>query len=219
MIETVETIVSGFVANPVGFSMLFSIGLAIIYFKWWVLGRTARRALADQRIGLRKGAATREAVHETGIGTTDVTVMRPAFVIWPGILCLLFFGGGAVFYALVVLPSGGTEAKDWGVFAIMLGFTLMGLFLLAGNTTRITNDGSGIRRRGLVVRRFDGHWSGLKEVMPLEKSYTAGIDLHFADGQQLRVRPNLSGYVQLVEHLAFIDPKLRMMARMLRKAA
>lgn len=211
-------ILESIVSNPVGFGLTIAI-LSIIIFKHRLIWYFTRKAVRDQRAGMGVDAQTRQVRHETGIGTRDVLVMRPVKVIGVAIWGFLFFGGGAVFYALVVLQSAESTGEDWAVFGVFSAFALLAVYLFAMATTRICFDGTQIERTGLAVRRFSARLDELSHVTPLRKSLMNGMALHFADGSKLNVRPNMSGYRQLMEQLSSFDPKLRMMTKMLTNMA
>ncbi len=219
MVETLQSITEALQANPVVFSLIMAVGLLLIYFKYWLIGRAARKALRDKRAGLAVDAAVGQVRHETGVGLKEVLVMRPVKLVAPAFWCLLFFGGGAVFYALVVLQEPDVSHKDWGVFAILSVFAFGAILIFGMATTRIRFDGEEIRRTGLLVRNFRRRMADLTLVEPLRKSWLAGMKLHFQDGAKLNVASNMSGYRQLMQQISGVDPKLRLVAKMLSNTA
>ncbi|MEP6068117.1 MAG: hypothetical protein ABJ246_19945 [Paracoccaceae bacterium] len=221
MLETLaqsgNSILNSFATNPIGFSILLAIGLTVIWFKWWIIGRAQRNAAKSQYAGWTEDAKRRSETHETGVGSKDVLVMKPVKFGRIGLMTLAFFGGGAWFYMAVVLKKPDVSTKDWAVFAIFVGFSLIAVFLLVQAFTRIQFDGEQITKRSLYAKTFHAKLADLTSVKPAHKTIAGGVDLHFNDGRKLRVKSQMSGYRQLLEQLSSIDPKLKLMTQMVTK--
>ena len=69
-------LLAAFAENPTLFVIIFAIGLPLIWWKWRVTGTV----MTDQTRGLRADAKASFKPYETGIGTQDVFIMRPACV-------------------------------------------------------------------------------------------------------------------------------------------
>ena len=213
--NALNSIAAGFQANPVVFSLIMAVGLFIIWLKWRLIGWFMRRAMAGQYAGWRTGAKVKQAPHETGVGTIERWVMRPQAHFKVSLLTFLFFGGGAYFYARVVLPGSENLLKDWGVFAIMCGFSMMAVFIFLAGFARIDFDNDSIAARGLVRKSSEAFWRDLEEIKPLSKTIAGGVRLHFRNGTRIKVAADMTGYHQLLQRLSAIDPKIALMTRML----
>ncbi|MEP6019925.1 MAG: hypothetical protein ABJ251_15725 [Paracoccaceae bacterium] len=212
-----SSLLNALATNPIGFSIILAIGFTLVWLKWRFIAKAQRNAAKSQYAGWSVDAKRASETHDTGIGTKDVLVMKPVKFVRIGLMTLIFFGGGAWFYMAVVLREPDVSAKDWGVFAIMMGFSLLALFLLAHAFTRIRFDGEHITRRSLFAKTFHAKLADLLSVKPANKTIAGGVDLLFNDGRKLRVKSQMSGYRQLLEQLSSIDPKLRLMTQMMTK--
>ncbi|WP_421701997.1 hypothetical protein [Aliiroseovarius sp.] len=201
--------------EPVLFFGLMAVFLPLIWWKWRVIGGAERRAMAQTRAGWTEDATPGQMPHETGIGQVDVLVMRPSQSLVTVLAILAFFGSGAAFYALVVLPSAEVTPKDWAVFTIMCGLSLIGLLILYMSFTRLSVGATEITRSGLLRRGRAFPFSALRGTEPLGKTIAGGVKLDFGEHGQLKVPAQYAGYRQLLARLAKNDPKLRMMMRLL----
>lgn len=198
---------------PVFFAILFLIFGPLIWWKWRATGKGIERATQDPSHGLRVDADTKTQIHETGIGTQDVLEMRPAktpFMIWFG---LLFFGGGAVFFAMVVLVDEPTS-KDWQVFAIMMLFAVGSMVFIEANQTRIIVSPDTIERRRVLHRRQRIAFSSITNVSLARKTLVGGVVVTDANGQKMRIAARFSGYLTALDRLAKHDPKLSLMVKL-----
>ena len=207
---------AAFAANPWFFIIAFAIGLPLIWWKWRVTGNSIQSSIDSQSHGWRADADRKEVRHEIGVGTRKVLVMRPAKLpkmIW---FSLIFFGGGAVFYFLVVLQSGDTTSEDWWVFAGLSGFTIGSMILIELNQTRILVTEHGLERRRVLTPRQRIEFSKIKDVTPHAKDFGHGLVIHSTDGQKMRILPAMSGYAELIEHLAPHNRTMALMAKALK---
>ncbi len=218
LLKTGQFVVNAFISNPVTATVVSLIAVTIIWFKWWLIARAQSKAIKANYAGWSVDAKQVQARHETGVGTTDVLIMKPIKIVPVALMTLAFFGGLAWFYWVVVLEKPEVSSKDWGVFAILVGFSALALLLLAQSFTRIRLEAENISRRSLFARRFDGKLSDVTTVKPSGMTIASGIEIIFNDGRKLRVRAQMSGYRQLLERLSVIDPKLRLMTRMIANA-
>ena len=213
-----SSLLNALATNPIGFSIILAIGFTLIWLKWRFIAKAQRNATKSQYAGWTVDAKRASEAHDTGIGTKDVLVMKPVKFLRIGLMTLIFFGGGAWFCMAVVLKKPDVSAKDWAAFAIMIGFSLLALIILAQAFTRIRFDGEYITKRSLFARTFHAKLADLSSVKPAHKTIAGGVDLHFNDGRKLRVKSQMSGYRQLLEQLSSIDPKLRLMTLMVTNA-
>lgn len=204
------------VANPLGTGSLLAIGLLLVTLKWRWISKAQRDAIRRNYAGWREEASDGAVRHETGIGTRGIKVMKPVGFMKIGLLNAILWGGGAVFYATVVLQNPQEPMKDWLVFAGCCVGTVAGLWLFAMSATRIRFDAESISRTSLFSRRFEAKLERLQDVRPLSKTLLGGAILDFGDGQVLKVRSQFSGYQDLLQLLAQRDPKLALMLRMIR---
>ena len=214
--DAISGLPAAIAANPGFFIIVFAIGLPLIWWKWRVTGSSLQTAVDNQTHGWRAQADRKDILHETGIGTTEAFVMRPARLpkmIW---FALIFFGGGAVFYALVVLQTGEASAKDWWTFAGLSMFTIGALVLIEVNQTRILITQNGLERRRILHRRQHIEFAKISDVTPAAKHFGRGLIIHSEDGQKMRVLPAMSGYAQLMERLGPHNPKMAMLAKLMK---
>ena len=208
---------SAIAANPGFFAILLLIFGPLIWWKWRTIGKSTNKAIADQTHGMRTDADRKRVRHETGIGMAEVLVMRPNSVggmIW---FALIFFGGGAVFYAFVVLQDAPSP-KDWWTFAGLAGFTFAIMGLIEVNQTRLIVDEQQIERRRVLHARDRIAFSQIASVEPLAKSFARGLRITTRDGQTMKVPARFSGYRELMARLSKHDPSLRLMAKLARAA-
>lgn len=155
------------------------------------------KAQTDLTHGLRHSADLRKERHESGIGTQEVFVMRSNKVggmIW---FALIFFGGGAVFYALVVLPDAPTR-ENWLIFAGLGVFASAAMVLIERNQTRILLRNDHFERRRILRRRKVVSFRDIATVEPRGMSLASGVRLTTKDGRSLTIGPHFSGYKQLL---------------------
>jgi hypothetical protein len=214
--DALSDLPAAFATNPWFFIIAFAIGLPLIWWKWRVAGNNMQLSIDSQTHGWRAGVDKKDVRHETGIGTREVLIMRPAKLpkmIW---FSLIFFGGGALFYALVVLQSGNTGSEDWWVFAGLAAFTIGAIAVIEMNQTRIIITDQGIERRKVLTHRQRIEFSQIKDVTAHAKDFGRGLIVHANDGQKMRVLPSMSGYKQLMERLAPYNKKMALMAKLMK---
>ncbi|MCF2871624.1 hypothetical protein L0664_11160 [Octadecabacter sp. G9-8] len=187
--------------NPAFFAIMFIIGLPLIWWKWRTIGKSTQHAIESQTHGLRTSADSKQVVHETGIGTRDVLVMRPPPTPKGLYFALLFFGGGAVFYWLVVLQTDVVTSEDWWVFAGMTVFTLCSIAVIAANMTRIIVSDQTIEKRRLLRKRQMVTVADIVAIDPLAKEISRGAKLRTTNGQVMKIGANFSGYKDLILRL------------------
>lgn len=204
-------------SNPGLFIILFLVFIPLIVWKWWVVGKSTKKAMADPTHGLRTDADRKKVRHETGIGTTEVLVMRPNGVggmIW---FVLILFGAGALFYAFLVLPDEPTS-ENWWTFAGLAGFAICAMGLIEANQTRLIVGERHIERRRVLYARDRIAFDQIASVEPLGKSFVRGLKVISRDGRSMRVPARFSGYRELMERLGTHDPALGFMAKLARAA-
>lgn len=195
-------------SNPLVFILIFS----FLLFLYWIQRGYERRAQkaqkADQFAGWKAGKKTVKRQHETGIGTQDVLVLKPTGqILKVAILTLAFFGGGAVFFAWVVLPDPVERTfENIMGFIIMCGFSVGALFLLAEYFTRYEVTEEEIVHRRLLRRRQRYPLSTLVAVKPAGKNPALGIKLTFADGRELALWARFQGYADMLSKLKHVHP-------------
>jgi len=208
---------AAFAENPTFFVIIFAIGLPLIWWKWRVTGTAMTKAMTDQTHGLRTDAKVTFKPHETGIGTQDVFIMRPAGVggmLW---FALLFFGGGALFYWFVLLTKGQGTWESWATFAGLSAFALGAMVAIEVNQTRIYVDAKTIQKRRVLHRRQTIAFADIAQVDPIGKNFTTGLIIQTHDCAKMPVRAAFSGYMQLMGRLAPYNHQIAMMSNM-RKA-
>ncbi|WP_299876875.1 hypothetical protein [uncultured Sulfitobacter sp.] len=193
---------------PEVFFPIFVVGLILIWLKWRVLGKGMRRAARDNYAGWTTDAKAGTKTHETGVGTTSVLVMKPAKMLWVSVWTFVFFGGGALFLATRNAPL---TLRDKASVAISAVFALLAVVLFIRSFDRIRIYDGRIERTRLFARRVSAPLSTLTSVAPLSKTILGGVTLTFNDGQRLKIPARMTGYRQLLDHLAVEDPKLRLM--------
>jgi hypothetical protein len=187
--------------NPLFFALAFLIGLPLIWWKWRAIGNSNKHAIESASHGLRTSADSKTIAHDTGIGTQDVLVMRPPAITKMVYFALLFFGGGALFFWLVVLPSPDATSKDWWAFAGMVMFTIGAMFVIELSQTRIVVGKTAIEKRRVLHKRQHITVSDISGIEPLGHSLARGARLHASDGQVMRIGANFSGYRDLILRL------------------
>ena len=215
MFETIRqnilAIQSALQTNPKLFLGIFFAGLFLIWLKYRLIGYGVNRAQKQNYAGWQVKAGTGKRSHPTGIGHTEVLIMRPLKVIPIALFCLVFFGGGAAFVA----SKGLNDPRAWFTVVAGVVFSLLSLWLIAFSFTRIIYDGETIERHALFRAPVTVSLGRLTAVRPISKTIAGGVYLEFQDGERLRVVPRMSGYGQLLEKLARKDPKLALMLRMI----
>lgn len=186
----------------------------IMWWKWKRPGNVVTKALRDASHGLRTEADRKEMRHDTGIGTRDVLVMRPAKLGFGIYFGLLFFGGGAAFFALVVLQSPDVTGEDWWIFVGLMAFTLCAILLMIANRTRIHLDAASVEKRPLLLPRKSIRFSEITQISPHGKDYRLGVKFSTQDGKSMRVVAGFSGYLQLLERLPKLDERLGILLKM-----
>lgn len=205
--------------NPVFFAIVFVIAAPLIWWKWRVTGSSVQQSLDGLTHGLRTDADTKQARHDTGIGTKEVLVMRPAPLGKMIYFALFFFGGGALFYFMIHMPSDRSTPSDWWTVLGLLGFTIVAMAAIEINQTRIYVDDATIQKRRVLHRRQTIAFNDISAIDPFGKSYARGLIIRPKSGDKMRVLAGYSGYRQLMERLAPHHPKLGMLAKLSRKAA
>lgn len=198
---------------PLLFAVFFAIFAPLIWWKWRVTGSSVTKAIDDQTHGFRAVADTRQVRHETGVGSRDFLVMRPnklGGMIWFG---LLFFGGGAVFYLLVVLPAEPTS-KNWLTFAVLSGFTIINMVLIEMNQARFLIHPDYLERRRVLYRSESIPLSSIAKITPMGKTYRSGLRIMSSDGRKMTIPARFSGYRALIARLAPYSAELRLLDKM-----
>jgi len=200
--------------DPLFFIIVFAIALPLIWWKWKVTDDGVQKAVTDLTHGLRTAADRKEMRHETGIGTREVLVMRPPRLSKMIYFALVFFGGGAVLYFILYLPSDLAEPDDWWTFAGAAGFTIAVMIIIEANQTRIYVDDRSLQRRRVLHRRQTIAFTDIASIEPLAKTFMGGMVIRTRDGQRLRVRAQFSGYRELIARLAPYDRNMALLAKM-----
>lgn len=201
-------------ANPMFFLVMLLIFAPLIWWKWRVTGGSVQKTVDDLTHGLRVDADQSTARHDTGIGTKDILVMRPAPLGKMIYFALFFFGGGALFYVFLHMPSDRSEPSDWGTALGLSGFAIVSMIAIELNQTRIYVDDTSLQKRRVLYRRQTIAFRDIASVEPHGKQFTRGLLIRTTQGDKMRVTAGFSGYRQLLERLAPHDPKLALMARM-----
>lgn len=205
-----------FAQNPIFFIIAFAIGLPLIWLKWRVTGNSVSKAMQNQTLGLRTDADKKQVRHETGIGTRDILVMRPAIPGMAILFGLLFFGGGALFYALVVLQGADVTSKDWLTFAISVTFTVCAMIIIEMGQTRILVDETSIQKRRVLHRRQTVLFSEISSVEPRAKQISRGMVIQSKDREKMNVHAGFTGYRQLLERLAPHNAQANLFVKLLK---
>lgn len=206
-----------FAENPVLMTCIFIIGGGLIYLRSRLLNGAVQSTQKSHTHGLRQSGKATQTRHETGIGTKDVITMKPEPVsaaIW---FSLIFFGGGAVFYAFIVLTAPDTQPKDWGTFLALSGFAVMSLAVIEQNFVRFIVHPDRIVRLRPLYRDEVIFFSEIEQITPLRKKIEFGVTLHTQNKQQFRIPARFSGYLDLLDRLGEIDANTRLVARLLRQ--
>ncbi|MDX8347521.1 hypothetical protein SLH49_05930 [Cognatiyoonia sp. IB215446] len=202
----------------------------VILFAWFsyrlhtrLFTRVARKQLEATFAGWQTRAKVASRSHETGIGSHDVLIMKPprrnvSIALWT----LVFFGGGAVFFWLAVLPDPTEQTfENWLGFGLMCAFSAFSIILLASTRTRIELSPSDIVKRGFLRGRRTYPLSSIIGAEFAGKNPATGITLTFSDGRKLRLLASNDGYADVMQRLqtAHSDlPRLIAMGRMMHSA-
>ncbi|WP_299413927.1 hypothetical protein [uncultured Sulfitobacter sp.] len=198
---------------PEVFFPLLIVGLIVIWIKWWTVRKGSKAARKDNFAGWIKDGEEQNRDLQT------VLVMKPVKLKRLSLASLAFFGGGAVFLWLTILQRPDATLKEWVVFGIMLGFSILALGLLWFSFTRIMVFSDRVERTALFRKRFVGLFSEVESTAPISKTIAGGVYVTFRNGKRLRVIPRMSGYHQFLERLARNDAKLRLMLSLFTKQA
>ena len=209
-LEGVRVLAQLFAAYPIRFALGTVVVVSLIYYKWFWIGRVSQNAIKNNYAGWKIDGA---------LDSAQRLVMRPVKIRRVGVLTLLFFGGGALFFALVSIPNGDMGPQEWFAFAAMVVFSVISVWLILMSFNRITFDGEAFTRVGVLGRSFAVRVDTLTDVRPIGKTIAGGVFLDFEGGERLRVPANMSGYRQLLEILTQHQPKLRMLVRAYANAA
>ena len=201
-LDGLQVLADLFFRSPIPFVIGTAIAVALIYFKWKLIGHAQASTLRDNFAGWTTPGQQSDP---------DRLVMRPIKFRRIGIWALMFFGGGALFYGLAVLPIAEATPKDWAVFFVCSGFAAFSVYVLVLSFDVIDIEGSRIMRRRLFSRPFLADLSEVTAVRPISKTIAGGVFLEFSDGRKLRVIARMSGYRRLLELLAQSNLKLRLM--------
>ncbi|MEO0667801.1 MAG: hypothetical protein AAFZ99_07780 [Pseudomonadota bacterium] len=210
MFEALRVLAGLFAAYPIPFAISTVIIVTALYYKWVWMGRAGKNAIKNNYAGWKVDGA---------VDTAQRLVMRPVKIRRTGIWTLLFFGGGALFFALVSIPNGDMGREQWFAFAAMIVFSIGAVWLILMSFNRITFDGEVFTRVGVLGRNTAMRVDTLTDVRPIGKTIAGGVFLDFEGGEKLRVPANMSGYRQLLEILTQHQPKLRMLVRAYANAA
>jgi hypothetical protein len=213
IIDTLTSIYRAAHDSPTIFFPIFIFGCVLIWIKWSLIAKGTKKAAKANYEGWITDAIEQDRDLQT------VLVMKPIKLLRVAIYSLLFFGGGALFYWMVVLPKPDASTKDWLVFGIMLAFSTIGLWMLWLSFTRITLFSDRIEKTSPLRKRFIGPLIEINNVKPISKTIAGGIYVYFSDGRRLRIIARMSGYRQLLERLSKDDPKLRMMTNLYTRQA
>lgn len=217
--EALQGLPAAIAQNPVFFIIVFAIGLPLIWWKWKVTGDSTVKAVNDLTHGLRADAAQSTTRHDTGIGTKDILVMRPAPLSKMIYFALFFFGGGALFYIFVHMPSDRAVASDWWTALGLAGFAVISMIAIELNQTRIIVDGESLEKRRVLHRRQKFNFADIETVEPLGKDFTRGLSIRTKSGEKMRVTAGFSGYRQLMERLAPHKAELALLVKLLKSRA
>ena len=216
-IDAIAAIPTLITQAPVLFLIVFAIGGTLIWLKYWLIDRSVKRSVENTTHGHRTAADRKTVRHDTGVGTAEVLVMRPAAqggALW---FALIFFGGGAVFYFLIVLQSSDRTTEDWLVFATLAAFAICAMIVIEMGFTRIYIDEEKLVRRRILHRRQIIRFVDIASVTPAGKSYAGGVKIQARSGDTMRILASFSGYLDLLTRLGERDQKLRLFANILSK--
>ena len=196
--------------NPAILAVVLIILLPIYWIQGRLFRRTTRKATLAQYGGLNRDAKRTTRAHETGIGMQSALVLRPvASGVGGLILALVFFGGGAAFMGLVVLPEPENQTvKNYTGFVISLGFVVLGLWALLGLLARIEMIADRIEHRRFLRPRRVFQIRDIVEVRRLGKAPGAGVILMFRDGRRLRLPASYAGYIEALTMLWPAHPQI-----------
>lgn len=206
-------------ANPVFFLVAFVIFAPLLWWKWRVTGKATQTAVDSLTQGLRTDAETKSVRHDTGVGTRNILVMRPAPLNGMIYFSLLFFGGGALFYIFIHMPSEASVPSDWWVALGLCAFAVAAMIVIETNQTRILVDDRTIQKRRVLHRR---QTIALRYITLIEhrgKSFANGLTIHTGAGDKMTVIAGFSGYRQLIDRLAPFDAKIGLMSKLQRGRA
>lgn len=207
------TLPAAIAKSPLVFLAVLVVFGPLIWWKWRSVGAATSKATADITHGLRTDSDRKQTRHDTGIGTQEVLVMRPNKVggmIW---FALIFFGGGAVFSALVVLQDAPT-VEDFWTFAGMSAFATACMGIIEANQTRFIVTATQIECRRILHRRRRIAFGDVQTVEPMAKSFVRGLRILPKTGRPLVVSARYSGYRELMQRLAQHDPQLSLMSKL-----
>lgn len=205
--------------DPLFFIIVFAIALPLIWWKWKVTDGGVQKAVTDLTHGLRTDADRKQVRHETGIGTREVLVMRPPKLSKMIYFVLVFFGGGAVFYFTLYLPSDLAEPNGWWTFAGAAGFTIAAMIIIEANQTRIFVDDRSLQRRRVLHRRQTIAFTDIASIEPHGKSFARGMIIRTRNGQKMRVLAQFSGYRELIARLAPYDRDIGLLDKLTKPKA
>ena len=203
-VESLSVLADLFARYPVPFALVTTLVITLIYFKWVWIGRGMRQAHKNAYAGWKTGGT---------ISDHGAFEMRPVKLLRIGLMTLVFFGGGGLFYAASRLPEGNLEPREILGFAGMCLFACLALWLIAMSFTRIRVENGVMTQTGLVARNMSLRLSDLRNIRPIGKTLAGGVFLEFEGGARLRIPANMSGYGQMLHVLAARDPKARAMVR------
>jgi len=199
---------------PLLFAVLLLVFGPLIWWKWWAFGKSTQTTLDSLTHGLRTDADRKSIRHETGIGTRDIMVMRPARLSGMIYFALLFFGGGALFYIFLYMPSDLSEPSDWWVTLGLSAFTLAAMIVIEVNQTRIHVDDRTIQKRRVLHRRQTIAFTEISSIAAHGKNYVNGLVIHTGSGDKMRVTAGFSGYLELIDRLAPYDKNMGLMSKL-----
>ena len=209
--------------NPLSLVVFLAFAIFMYWINRWIFARIIRKQAAASMTGWDKCAGTASRRHQTGLGMREVAVMKlPRRNLSIAFWNLLFFGGGAVFYSLAVLPDPEEQTvKNWSVFAGLCGFSILGMALLVMTFTRIEVSPEDIVLRRLFRRPRQFLLSAIAKVEPAGKNPATGVKLVFSDNRSLRLLATNEGYADVMMMIQGAHPDLRrllMIGRMSRSA-
>ncbi|MGJ8610673.1 MAG: hypothetical protein ACSHWY_06240, partial [Octadecabacter sp.] len=168
---------------------------------------------------LRADGDQKQSRHDTGIGTKDVLVMRPGKLPKMIYFSLFFFGGMALFYLFLYMPSDLSEPSDWWTALVLSLVAICAMVLIETNLTRIHVDDRSIQRRRVLHRRQTIAFSDIVAVDPHANNLSRGLVIRTTTGDKMRILATFSGYRQLMERLAPHNPKLGLLAKVIKARA
>lgn len=199
--DAISSLPAAIAQNPGLYAIVFLIGLPLIWWKWRTIGTSTQHAIDSQTHGLRTGADKKQIAHETGIGTTEIQVMRPPKTPKVIYFAVFFFGGGALFYWLIVLQSAQATSADWWTFAGLAVFAIGAMAVIEFNQSRIFVSEKTIEKRRVLHKRQVIKISEIIAVDALATQISSGARLRSSDGQVMKIGANFSGYKDLILRL------------------